>query len=145
MSHPAAEPIDGAPLDLPRRIDHTLGEAREVHARLKKGPFRNRRRRARRQLARMVELLGELQRWTIAQALAADQTRALRALLDGVDVLLHDARHEQLTKPGLKRLRRDVKRQRHAVLAEWSALDGPSSLEPAILTPLLVHEDGAGD
>lgn len=145
MPTSATQPSDGGLLDLPRRIEQTLGNAQDLRSRLKKGPFRRRRVRVRRQLQRMIELLGEVQRWSIAQPPSRVDTHTLRALVDALDALLHEARHAQLTKPGLRRLRHTLKQQRHDVRDEWSALGSPVAVEPAVLASFLVHEQSASD
>jgi hypothetical protein len=116
------EPIEPTPesspatsrLDFARRLEETVSLARELRSRVKHGPWKRTRVRARRQLRKLAHRLDELQR----DILAGNGPGDLLALEDGcrdIDATIRDTLYNTPGKAALKGLARSLRDWRHAI------------------------------
>jgi uncharacterized membrane protein YccC len=113
-----------ADLALARRLEETALAAGQVRSLFRKGPARRERKRARRQLAKLIAVLNELQREALTDP--PEDTESLLARLAKVDRRLHRARHELAGREDLRRFRLRIKKQRRK-LAEHLPADEPDT------------------
>lgn len=118
MEQPLPEPTDERPdpgedrLVLARRIEQTTSLARQLRARLKGGPWRRARRRARRQLDKLATALEATQRSALSEGAGEVD---VAGTLDALDTLLQHALYAAPSREGLKELRRVVKAARRVL------------------------------
>jgi len=101
-------------LDFARRLEETVSLARELRSRLKHGPWKRTRIRARRQLRKLAHRLDELQRNILAGNGPAD----LRVLEDGVgdiDATIRNSLYNTPAKAELKGLARSLRDRRRTI------------------------------
>jgi hypothetical protein len=99
-------------LQLARRIEHTTALARQVRSRLHDGPWARRRKRARRQLKKLVRALAWLQRASLGRTAGGVDLQALDDALVAAEGILRDALYHDATREGLALLRRTLRERR---------------------------------
>jgi hypothetical protein len=104
-------------LQLARRIEHTTALARQVRSRLHEGAWPRRRKRARRQLKKLVRALAWLQRAALGRDGAQVDLQALDDALVAAEGLLRDALYHDASRDSLANLRRTLRERRRIVRA----------------------------
>lgn len=127
VSHPS-DPPDASPapaqeagqLALARRIEDGVGVLRSARGHLTDGPFRRSRRRARRQLRRMGELLARVQLAALAGELDPVLTTLAGDVLDEIVPAVEHVLYHEPAKARLQELRALLKQRRRTLQATLS-------------------------
>jgi hypothetical protein len=125
VNEPSPRNADEAPvavasdlrLQLARRIEHTTALARQVRSRLQDGAWPRRRKRARRQLKKLVRALAWLQRASLARPAGGVDLQALDDALVAAEGILRDALYHDASRDSLTHLRRTLRERRRILRA----------------------------
>jgi hypothetical protein len=110
-------PVPATHLLLVRRVERLAAHALAVRSRLEAGPFERQRKRLRRQLRKLADVLTRVQAHALATAAGDAVTPDVTRLLPDAEALIEALRDGELSKPRLRAARHDVKRTRRALAA----------------------------
>lgn len=106
-------------LQAARRLEESLGLVRRARAHLGRRPpsesARKHHRRARRQLAKLGEVLADLQRKALESGVSSSRLERLAAVLDPLDEVLEGTRASESRARAFKRIRKAAREARHAI------------------------------
>ncbi|MEM6927946.1 MAG: hypothetical protein AAF602_13525 [Myxococcota bacterium] len=106
-------------LQAARRLEASLGLVRRARAHLGRRPpsgsGRKHHRRARRQLAKLTDVLAALQREVLEQGVSSSHLEQLTGVLDPLDAVLAATRESESRTRAFKRVRKAARTARHAL------------------------------
>jgi hypothetical protein len=118
-------------LKLARRVDHTVNSATQLMVMLQKGPYKRRRRRTRKKLQRLIDVLNTFQRIALTEPPGEAPLLEVFDSLKAADHLLERSMHAAITKSRLRKIRRGATAHRQS----FEAIMGtqPESTGPRLM------------
>lgn len=114
-AHGAQRRTDSASLDLARRLEALAAEANQVRSLLRSGKAKESRKRARKQLEKLIDVLEGLQRTVLATPPSDEHRRAIMLHLGDLERVFEDAPRTGGSRAGIEQLRNRVRTGRRAL------------------------------